>query len=541
MNMHKIIFSAIVLLGFASVHAQNAKTINSRVTDVTVFLSGAQVTHTADVTLKSGENQVKLTDLPLELDPNSVQVEGNSDFTILSVRHNVNYAVDATRNPRIKALQDSLEDAQFRLQERTSLRTVYSEEKSMIQANRSIKGNDAVLITDDLGEMADFFRSRMKEVEYKLLEIAQQEKELNKEIARLQNQLNAQNARLSSNPSEILVTIQSPRDMKTAIRVSYLAHNAGWLPVYDLRAEDINSPIDFAYRARVYQSTGTDWENVSLTISTGNPTIGGQVPELYPWYINIYNPVAVYKKSEMKSRGDIPMAAIAEDSSYGYMTTGTEKENLSSSVYTSIQNNTVSTEFKISIPYDIPSDNQPYDVVMQEEKLKSNYSYVTIPKLDNDAFLRAQVTDWMQYSLLPGESNIYFRGTYVGKGYIDPALANDTLTLSLGRDKAIQVKREQIKDFCKTTVFGGKQKTTKAYEITVTNTKKQAVDIEVYDQLPISQNGELEVETEELSGGSYDAQTGKVTWKLHIEPGATTKKQLRFNAKYPKKKYISNL
>src|SRR6185436_8388544 len=136
----------------------------------------------------------------------------------------------------------------------------------------------------------------------------------------------------------------------------------------------------------------------------------------------------------------------------------------------------------------------------QSQTLKAEYAYITIPKLDNDAFLRSQITDWAQYSLRPGESNIYFKGTFVGNGYIDPALANDTLDLSLGRDKAINVKREQIKDFCQTGFFGNKQQTTKAYEITVQNNKKQSVQLIIEDQIPISQNGDIEVETEELSG-----------------------------------------
>ena len=209
--------------------------------------------------------------------------------------------------------------------------------------------------------------------------------------------------------------------------------------------------------------------------------------------------------------------------------------------YVAVQNNTVNTEFKISVPYTIPSDNQQYDVVMQKESLKAEYTYITIPKLDKDAFLLARITDWAQYSLLPGESNIYFKGSSVGKGYIDPALANDTLNLSLGRDKSINVKRDMIKDYCKTTFFGGKQKTSKAYEITVQNNKKQSIQIEIEDQLPISQNGELEVETEEISGANYDATTGKLTWKLTLAPGEIVKKQVRFNAKYPKKKFVSGL
>jgi hypothetical protein len=90
-------------------------------------------------------------------------------------------------------------------------------------------------------------------------------------------------------------------------------------------------------------------------------------------------------------------------------------------------------------------------------------------------------------------------------------------------------------------MFGNKQHTTKAYVISIQNNKKQAIELIIEDQVPISQNGEIEVEVEELSGGELDATTGRVKWKITLAPGASIKKQLRFNVKYPKKKYVSGL
>ena len=541
--MNKMILTAIAAVFSLSAFSQ--KVIETKITDVTVFLAGAQITHHSDVNIKAGENTFRVINLPLYMDPNSIQVEGNSNYTILSVRHQVNYLNDQTSNPRVKAIEDSLEEAQFKLQEIAGLRNVAEQERMMLEANRSIKGANAVLLTEDLEEMANFYKNRFKELSYRNLELTQQERRTNEEIQRLQNQLQSLNARKGANPGEILVTISATKESKTSLNFSYVSQSAGWAPVYDLRAEDINSPIEFAYRAKVYQSTGTDWNKVNLTISTGNPNVGGQIPTMAPWYISIYDPQPV--TYQWKGKGNAPQAPQAQVA-YDSVANGTyaleqdkEERVYTTADYTSVSSNTVNTEFKIAIPYDIPSDNQQYDVVMQKQSLKANYNYIAIPKLDNDAFLRAQITDWMQYALLAGESNIYFKGTFVGKGYIDPAAANDTLDLSLGRDKSITVKREQIKDFCKTSSFGSKQKTTKAYEITITNTKKSAVNLTIEDQLPISNNGDLEVETEEISGGTLDAQTNKLSWKLTVQPGETIKKQLRFSVSYPKKKYISGL
>jgi len=300
----------------------------------------------------------------------------------------------------------------------------------------------------------------------------------------------------------------------------------------------VNSPIAFNYRAKVYQSTGIDWNNVNLTVSTGNPTVGGEIPQLYPWFL--YEQQAAYLEVAVRS-GRQPMIANETPPVAAYDDMQSLQKGKTSADYVTVQNNTVNTEFKIAIPYTIPSDNVQYDVAMKTETLKATYAYITVPKLDNDAFLKARITDWAQYSLLPGESNIYFKGTFVGKGYIDPAQANDTLDLSLGRDRGIAVERTMLKDYCKSNLLGNKKTTSKAYEISVQNNKRQSIELIIEDQIPVSQSGEITVDIEETSGAMYDNTTGKLTWKAVVQPGEIMKKQLRFTVSYPKKVVVAGL
>ena len=514
---------------------QELKTITTSITDVTVFMSGAQVSEKGSVSLREGENQIRIAGLPAQLDANSIRIEGNEAYTILGVRHQINYLSTVQQTPKMKALQDSLDEALFKQKEMIALKEVLVQEKQMLEYNRTIKGENSTLIVEDLKDMADFFRSRLTENAYKYLEIAEKERLNNMEIGRLQNALNSMNSQANMNPSEIILALNARSASNTFIRVSYFVQNAGWYPVYDLRAEDVNSPIAFAYRAKVYQSTGIDWKNVNLTISTGNPTVGGQIPNLMPWYLyqqQIYNEVAISGHRPMIAN-ETPAVAAYDDMQ--------KVKGISSADYVNVQQNTVNTEFKISIPYTIPSDNVQYDVSMQTVTLNAVYAYITVPKLDNDAFLKARIADWAQYSLLPGESNIYFKGTFVGKGYIDPAQANDTLDLSLGRDRGINVKRDMLRDFCKNNLLGNKKTSSKAYEITIQNNKRQSIELIVEDQIPVSQDGEITVEVEEVSGASYDTATGKLTWKMVVQPNETVKKQIRFTVTYPKKMNVVGL
>lgn len=531
--------------------AQDAKRIKPRITDVTVFLSGAQITQKGEVSLKAGENKIIVTDITSAIDPNSIQLQGNTDYTILSVRNQTNYLQEGLLSPEAQALTDSLDDVRAKQEEQQVLRNVYSEEISFLRSNQNIKGQDDPLLPEDLAEMSAYYRNRMKELQYKLLELQQTDRQLGARANRLQQRLSQLNARRETNPSEIAITLNAVRDGKSNIQISYFVNNAGWTPVYDLRAEDINSKIEFSYRAQVHQSTGTDWEKVKLTISTGNPVIGGEAPTLDPWYLSVYQPIVQYTVSDKNGEADYDSPQVAEKAAWGegagnangFFASGTYSLNTDALTYnwSPTISSGVNATFTIDVNYDIPSDGQMYDVVMQKQQFTARYGYVTVPKLSSDVFLRAQVTDWAQYALLPGESNVYFKGTFVGKGFIDPALANDTLNLSLGRDNAITVKRDQVKDYCKSSLFGGKKNTSKVYDISVTNNKKVGIDIEVLDQVPVSQDGEISVDVESVDGGSFDAASGKVSWKTNIAPGGNFKKQLKFNVSYPKNKLINNL
>jgi len=531
------ILCLIFLITAAAAHAQiDVKSVETTITDVTVFMSGAQVSEKGKISLKAGENRIKIGGLPAHLDANSIRVEGNDAYTILGVRHQINYLNAVEQTPKLRALQDSLDEALFKQKEMTALKEVLVQEKQMLEYNRNIKGETSTLIVEDLKEMADFFRSRLTENAYKYLEIGEKERINNQEIARLQNALNSMNARANVNSSEITLALDAKAAGSSEIGVSYFVQNAGWYPVYDLRAEDVNSPISFSYRAKVYQSTGIDWKNVNLTISTGNPTIGGQIPYLSPWYLYQQS---ISQIESLADRRDMISNATPSVAAYDDMERS--KGVVSKSEYVTVQQNTINTEFKISIPYTIPSDNAQYDVMMQTESLQATYAYITIPKLDNDAFLKARISNWAQYSLLPGESNIYFKGTFVGKGYIDPTQANDTLDLSLGRDRSINIKREMLRDFCKSNLLGNKKTSRKAYEITVQNNKKQSIELIIEDQLPISQDGEISVQMEEISGAVLDSSTGKLTWKVVLQPNEIMKKQLRYTVSYPKKSIVVGL
>lgn len=520
-----------------SLMAQEAAQVTSSIDGVTVFLSGAQISRSAQVELKAGENNIRITGLSQYIDPNSIQVEGNDKFVIQGVKHELNMLQRGTLPPNVQLKKDSLENLEFTLQMRQSMRKVYNAERDMVNANRSIKGSDAVILVEDLEEMADFFRNRLKEIEFKLLEIDREQVDINADINRLRQFLNQHQARANVRTSDVLITLMSNSKQSSKVEISYMVSQAGWVPSYDIRAKDIESNLELVYKGKVRQATGVDWEDIKLTLSTGNPTVGGQAPELNPW--RLYLADMYVQKGRASAYGFEMDVEMSEDESV--KAEGVFANGSSFSDFVQVNENQVNTEFAISVPYDIPSNYHFYDVETQRHSVKAEYRYFSIPKLDSDAFLLADIVGWEKYNLLPGQSNIYFQGTFVGKAFIDPASTSDTLMLSMGRDKSVVIEREQKGEFCKTTMLGSKKRTSKAYEITIHNTKSQAVELTIEDQIPLSTTGDIEVEVDETSGARYDETTGKLVWDLELAPGATQVLTIKFSVKYPKKRIVANL
>jgi len=539
--MNKPITLSLAMVLCISGYSQNEITATSSIGDVTVFLSGAQVHRVASLDLRAGENVITLGGLTQHLDGKSVQVEGNGAYMIKSVKHQINYLEDVSMAPAIQQKVDSIEDLQFTLSMRTAMEKVYNEEKNMVVANRSVKGSDAVLLAEDIEEVADLFRKRLQDIEYKLLELRDEKKGIQKDITRIQNHLNQLNVNKSKVNSEILVTVIANKASKAKMELNYIIHQAGWSPLYDIRAEDTKGPIELRYKANVWQSSGNDWNGVKLNLSTGNPTVGGQAPSMGPWWLNVFEPEPDrYRGGRTKSKSQ-QQSVYAEQGAYELeMTTTYMDEDAAMGDFVTISSN-INTEFKIAFPYDVPSDGQLHEVETQRITLNAGYEHKAIPKLDKDAFLIANVTDWQEHNLLPGESQIYFQGTFVGKAWIDPAIAEDTLQLSLGRDKGVIINREKIAEMCKTVKVGGKKRTVKGYRISVQNNKQEAITLNLLDQLPLTKDGDVEVEIIDISGAKHNIETGELSWNINLSPGVKTEYVIKFSVKYPKKKVVGNL
>ncbi len=198
----------------------------------------------------------------------------------------------------------------------------------------------------------------------------------------------------------------------------------------------------------------------------------------------------------------------------------------------------VNVEFNVTSAYSIPSDNNPHQVDLTMNSMNAVYAYGVVPKADKDAFVTAKVSGNDLVNQISGEANVYFDGTYTGKTFIN-GTSGDSIILSLGRDKRIQIQRTLLKDFSSKSFSGGIRKEHSTWEISIRNTRKEPVYIVVEDQVPISTEKEIEVKLLSNGGASYDEGTGKLTWNLMLEGEKSQSVKFSFEVKYPKEKLIN--
>jgi uncharacterized protein (TIGR02231 family) len=514
------------------------KNVKSKIRSATVFLTGAHITNSAEVQLSKGPNTLIFNNITSSLNPQSIQVKGDGDFTILSVTHQLNYMQNPERSKEVTIIQDSIEQLNTDLEFQNSSLSVFIEEEAMLLANKVIDGGQTGVKTTELKDATAFFRERLTDIKNNQLKIKAKIKKIQLKLILLGNQLLSVNSVANQPTSDIVVVVNCDASVLAKFTVSYFANNAGWVPSYDLRAIDVKNPVDLVYKANIFQSTGFNWDNIKLKLSSSNPNQSGTKPELYPWYVAFYN---TYYNQQVKSKvskrtADAEKPAASEDYYGGAVAAIDAKTGAD---YTTINEKQINVEFDISIPYTINSDNKFNIIEVQKNKLNAQYEYFCAPKLDRSAFLLARISGWEQYNLLPGDMNLFFEGTFVGKSYTDTYNTKDTLDMSLGRDNNIVITREKIKDYTAVKFIGNSKKETYTYEISIRNKKKETINMIVEDQIPISNDKDIEVEQLEISSANIDKDSGKLTWKLTIKPNETKKLKISFSVKYPKDRSIN--
>jgi uncharacterized protein (TIGR02231 family) len=512
--------------------------LKSSISGVTVFLKGAEVQRTGSVTLKEGAQQVVFENLPQHINPQSIQVSGTGKFTILGVTHRINYLQPAGKTKEVTALEDSLRRLNENIAQQEAALGVLREEQEMLKANRYIGGTSTGVKMLELKAFADYFGARLSELSKRVVTTQAELQKLKKSAERIEKQLKELQQRPQTPTGEIVVDIAAPAATKATLTASYLAYDAGWTPAYDLRSAEVHQPVKLIYKAYVYQSTGEAWTGVKPVFSTGNPTLNQTKPTLMPWYLSFYEPVqprVAETNAFQKSMAPHEMTALRAEAALEEVVMPDAE---TAADYTHVNESQTNVEFAVDVPYTIASDGQEHAVELTTYTLPAKYEYHAVRKLEKDVFLIAKITGWESLNLLSGQAGLFFEDKYVGKSYIETRQTEEELTLSLGRDKNITITRIRKKDFSEKRFLGNNVTETREWELTVHNKKKQPVTLTVEDQVPVSTDKEIKVETLDISGAQHDQATGKLTWRLELKPSESRTMTVKYAVKHPKDRTV---
>ncbi|WP_282787583.1 DUF4139 domain-containing protein [Flavobacterium croceum] len=534
-----IIFLFIMACGFA----QKPIFSTAKVKAVTVYTNAAELLQTTSVNLPVGTSEIVIKNVANYLNENTIQIGAPSTVTVLSVQFTKNYIseyeIDES-NPAIKKVRDSIYIVQKEIQKIQTEKVSANKTVELLDKNQTVAGANNGMNVAELIKLADYYQNKRTELNLKLALLNEKEQKWAEKLEKLNNKLEINTQKEEQNSQGKLI-VQVMNDVAGLVNfdLNYITNTASWSPFYDLRANSVKDPIQMMYKARVFQNSGVDWKKVKLTLSSGNPNQSNQAPLLQQWYLKLNNPYT-YSDDEIKKE---KLEEVVITNAYSIRGNGNLKSQPTASInnYTSINENQLNVSFDIDIPYDILSNGKAHSVALKEISLPAKYKYYAVPKLDKEAFLLAELNDYGKYNLLPGEANIIFEGMYVGKTNINPTQTTDTLSLSMGRDKKIAIKREKVAEKSGVKFLSNYKEQTFTYDITVRNNKKESVTLLLKDQYPLSTDKEIEVEVLESSKAKINEEIGVFNWDVKLEPNESKKFRISYKVKYPKDKIIDNL
>jgi uncharacterized protein (TIGR02231 family) len=538
--------------------------LTTTITGVTVYPDRAQVTRQGALRLDApGEHTLRIGGLPLALLPDSVRASGKGPvgMRILAVEqaHETN---PSAPEETIKALQGEIERLEREialLDER--LRSV-AERQSWLstlgdQAARSLawgiargstKPEDASGLFAYADEQAQYLASSRQEIQTTRDETQRTLDARRRELARLGG---------AGRPDRIAasVRIETPAAGQVEIELSYLLYGASWRPRYDARVDAAAGRVKLTQQALVSQSTGEDWTDVALALSTARPSAATRLPdEPDPWYLDLYRPAPppapaprmAYKATASLAAGmaadmAVPMAAQAmdrlEEAAVAAEFAGAEIERAGSAQV-----------FRVPGGVGVPSDGEPHLFGIGEYETPAKMDYVAQPVYSPGAHLRATATNTAGRVLLPGELHVFQAGAggdeYVGQTRLDLTAENAELPLYLGVDDNLTVKRELVeRDTDKGSLLQrGVRKTTFGYRVTLANRTGAAQHVTLQDVLPVPRNERIKLNTLEMKPQpSERTKLEQLTWDLDLAPNEEKKVEWRFVVESPTDADVTNL
>ena len=487
---------------------------NSTISKVAIYRNGCFITRQGTIDLKSGKNNVVLDTLPSNIDTNSFSLSLPRDLKGSNVQ--VLPLDDDQKQEILRDIQNEI----ILLDSKIS-----TKEKQIEMWNKNADFSASTNIS--ISEMAEYIEKlpeRLEKIYKELQQLRIQRKKLNKTLEEKQNETNVY---------LVSADIETDKDGNYPYVVEYRDYRAHWNPLYEIRTSD-NDELSILFKAKIYQETKEDFNDVELSLYTANPSLSGDIPVLSPTMLSCYEP-EVRRQYEYMVETGAPYEMSA-DKQYG--SANNLDMVMTKNTIGKASNEGTMIKYELENTWDIKNKNEIV-LDIEEKKVPCKYHVIAVPKLDDNGFLAAEVDVNDIDQLLQSNATIYHNNAYVGEVYIDVDNNQQKYDISLGRDDNIKIKRELKKKYTSNVLLKNQKKIDFEYELKVTSGKDKKCLITLYDQIPVSQDRNITVDIDTTSNAKLDESTGKLTWNFELEPKENKTLDLKYSVSYPKDKKIN--
>jgi len=535
---------------------KNTTTISSDVSAVTVYTDRALVTRTAGFTTEEGEHKYIFDNLPDSIEQKSIQVSGTGEAMLRDVKFSEVYFSDIP-DDKVKVLDKDLKSLEDELVAISDKIKQAEKEKEFVESiakkltAQTKETNSGQLDPDKWVKMVEFYRSKMVELDNEIRKAEQQQRNLENEKEKIENTIaSLGHSQKIRNRVEVIVEVSKTTDV--SLDLSYIVHGPGWSPYYDLRVDSETKNMNVIYNAMVRQNTSESWDDVSISLSTAQPNISGQQPELSPWYLDNY----VQNEDFDRSRMNKSSVLAKRKESMAQMMPAEAKELVEEMIMASpmvakpastVESMATSVVFVIAGKSNIGNDGDGHKVTIIMQDFPATFRYSCIPKHSTYAYLKAQVRNTTDYPFLSGPTNIFLDNNFVSNAHMNLVAPNEEFWTYLGIDEGIKIEHKFLKRHQKQAgVFSKTNNFVYEYLIEVTNNKKTKEDIVVWDQLPVSNHEKIAVKLMspalKENDDSFKMNEFKyLEWFYQPKAGEQFQIPLKFSVEYPQEMNVTGL
>jgi uncharacterized protein (TIGR02231 family) len=530
-----------------------SRSIETQITAVTVYTDRALVTRQGMIILEGTERKLVVSNLPTTLDPESVRVSGKGSVAVklqgVTVDRQYTTEPVADRIAQLTAQLDRLGADKRRLQSQIDTIKLQSNfiqglrEKTQESFSRSLARQQIGL--EDTQNFLDFIGTKTTEYAFAGEDLRQQQQQIDKQLQSLQLQLEEVETPYSKESFEMTVAISILEGYANAgagdfhLELTYVVDRAHWTPLYDLRVQSTSKTIQLDYLAEIVQTTGEDWTEVSLTLSTAKPGLGTLPPKLDPWYVDIPTPMMLRRRKIAGSAGDMMEVAAAAPMSVGASLDRSQVaeepiEYLAETVVAEMSQQVSVVTFQLGGGGNIPSDGNPHKATIFNDNFPCQLAYLAMPRLVSFAYLQATAKNRADgATLLPGKANIFRDDVFVGTSNLENTAPGQEIKLNLGIDEGIKIDRELSERQVDKTFLAGNRRTTYAYRLKLTNLLTSINHIQINDQIPHSRSEQIKIKMLKITPQIQPGELGILVWELDLPANGKIEINYQFSIEHP--------